>query len=95
MKQRLEKLKTFLLKEKVDAILISSVPNITYLTGFSNFSKEEREAFLFITKNKQYIITDGRYSEAVKSSVANFELIERFQRNPLTKIFAVLPKNTT
>lgn len=55
------------LKEKsFDAILVSSIPNITYLTGFSGFSKDEREAFMLITKNKQYILTDKRYIDEIK-----------------------------
>jgi Xaa-Pro aminopeptidase len=59
----------------VDALLISSVSHISYLTGFSNFSSEEREAFLLITKNKKYIFTDARYSEAV-CNIDGYELLE-------------------
>ena len=76
-------LKKELRKNKLDAILISSVANIIYLTNYSGFSKEEREAYLLITrlaakraKNKQYILTDGRYSQAVKTLIHNFKLIE-------------------
>lgn len=58
-----------------DAILISSVAHITYLTGYSNFSSEEREAFLLLTKTQKYIFTDARYSEAVKD-IAGFVLLE-------------------
>ncbi len=63
-------------KNKVDAVLISSVAHISYLTDYSNFSTEEREAYLLITKKKNYIFTDGRYSEAVKKQVKDFELVE-------------------
>jgi Xaa-Pro aminopeptidase len=61
---------------KSDAILISSVPNIIYLTGFSAFSEIEREAFILITGNKKYLITDKRYSESVKKQTKGFEIIE-------------------
>lgn len=61
---------------KLDATLITSLYNIIHLTGFSGFSVDEREAYLFITKDTQYIITDSRYREAVKSQVTEFELIE-------------------
>ncbi len=64
------------MKKKSDAILISSIPNIVYLTGFSGFSESEREAFVLLTKNKKYIITDQRYSEAVKKQTKGFEVIE-------------------
>ncbi len=59
----------------VEALLISSVSQISYLTGFSNFSSEEREAFLLITKDKKYILTDARYSEAV-CNIDGYELLE-------------------
>jgi len=62
--------------KKSDAILISSVPNIIYLTGFSAFSETEREAFVLLTKNKKYIFTDKRYSEAVKKQTKGFEVNE-------------------
>jgi len=77
-------------KRNLDAALISSVPNITYLTGFSHFSKDEREAFLFITKAKQYILTDGRYSEAVVNKINDFELIEISTKLSLEKALKLL-----
>jgi len=79
-------LKKEIAKNKYSAILVSSVENIIYLTGFSNFSKHEREAYLLITQNQNYILTDGRYGEAVKNKVKNFELMEISSENSLTKI---------
>jgi len=77
MNSRLLKLRLAVTKHRLDAVLVSSIPNITYLTGFSSFFKDEREAFLLITvRSKQYILTDGRYAEAVKSKIKNFELVE-------------------
>ncbi len=61
--------------KSVDAILISSPANIKYLTGYSGFSQTERECFLLLTKDKKYLVTDGRYEEAVGKTVHNFELI--------------------
>src|SRR3989338_2257079 len=92
MMNRLLKLKKLLREQKVDAILVSSVPTITYITGFSHFSVLEREAYLLITKNNQYIITDGRYSEAVSLQVKGWELIERSSTNSLKQIFTLLGK---
>ncbi len=70
------KIKNVLLHLKnLDAILISSVPNIIYLTGYSGFSYFEREAFLLITQKQNFLITDGRYSEAV-SQIPGFEILE-------------------
>lgn len=72
---RVDKLKQILLS-KTPAVLISSAQNISYLTGYSNFALTEREAYLLITKSNQYILTDPRYSHAIKQQVPNFELVE-------------------
>lgn len=74
---KLRQLREQIKKEKLDGVFISSVSNISYLTGFTNFSKEEREAYLLIGDNFQYIITDGRYSEAVKKEIPHLILFER------------------
>lgn len=87
---RLEKIRNEIVRQKLDAVFVSSVSNIIYLTGFSNFSIEEREAYLIITKTKQYIITDGRYTEAVRREVPHFEVVERSVNNRLKDIFAKL-----
>ncbi len=86
MNTRLSKLKTLLKKNQLDALIVSSVANIIYLTGFSGFSEIEREAYLLIGKTKQYLFTDGRYTEAVRN-IPHFELIEITTVNPLKKIF--------
>lgn len=75
-----------LLKEGLDAVLISSVSNIIYLTVDFGFSYLQREAFLVITQNQNFLITDGRYSEAV-SKIPGFKLIEISFENSLDKIF--------
>ncbi len=80
--------------EKVDAILISSPANIIYLTDYSGFSETERECFLIITKKSNYLITDKRYSEAVKKQAKNFIVkdggIYNFLRNEAEKLFEKL-----
>lgn len=75
--KRIKQLKEKISKEKLDAVFISSVSAIEYLSGFSNFSKDEREAFIFVGSDFEYIITDGRYSEAVLKSVPHLKLFER------------------
>lgn len=86
MNARLSKVKELLSKQHLDAVLISSVPNIIFLTGFSSFSSFEREAFLLITKDKQYVITDGRYSEAVESKIKGFKLQEIALKSPFETV---------
>lgn len=82
---RLNKIKSELKGKRLDGLIVSSVPNITYLTGFSNFSSVEREAYLLITKDYDFILTDGRYSEAIKSSVKDFKLVEVSSSSPFVK----------
>lgn len=73
---RIDNIRKVLKSQKLDGLLISSTANIFYLTGYSNFSLEERECYLLITNKKQYLLTDGRYIEAVKRSIPHFEHIE-------------------
>ncbi|HSW96712.1 MAG TPA: aminopeptidase P family protein, partial [Candidatus Saccharimonadales bacterium] len=60
--------------KKLDAVIISSVSNIYYLTGISHFSKDEREAYLLITKQNAYFFTTSLYMEEVKRKVEGFIL---------------------
>jgi len=76
MNAPLVKLQKEILETGLDAILISSISNIIFLTNYSGFSRDEREAYLLITKNKQYILTDGRYTDDVRKLIKDFELIE-------------------
>lgn len=72
--------------QKLDAVLISKVANIIYLTDYFGFSTEEREVFLLITSKAKYIFTDGRYSEAIKKAVPDFKLIEISSRNKFPEL---------
>lgn len=76
MNPRFKQINKLLAEHSIDALLISSIANIIYLTGYSNFSRDEREAFLLITSNGQFIFTDGRYTTAIKKQVKKFTLVE-------------------
>lgn len=78
--------------KNLDAILVSSWANIVYLTGYPGFSKDERECFLIITANKQYLITDGRYSQALKK-LKDFEIIDTGAMHFLTHDHSRILKN--
>lgn len=92
LNERLKKLQTEIKAQKLDAVLISKVANIIYLTDYSGFSPEEREAFLLITPNSQLIITDGRYTEAVKKLIPNFKLVEISGKSKLKDLLSDLVK---
>lgn len=76
MRNRLKKLQEIIEGFNVDGVIISNTANIFYLTGYSNFSSEERECYLLITSKKQYLLTDGRYIEAVKKTILHFDNLE-------------------
>lgn len=92
-RDRVNQLRKRLLKEKLDGVLISSAYDITYLTGYANFSKDEREAYLLIGNDFEYIITDGRYSEAIKKEVPHLTLFERGYTKSAEVLFKKHGKN--
>ncbi len=83
---RISKIKKMLTVHSLDAVLISSVANITYVTNYSGFSAIEREAYLLISQEKNYIITDTRYSESVSLHIPHFQLLEISSQNSLKSI---------
>lgn len=89
-KDKIKNLKDIMKGEKLDAVFVSSVSNISYLTGYSNFSKDEREAYLLAGKDFAYIITDGRYSEAVKKHIPYLTLFERGHKKSTEDLFKSL-----
>lgn len=83
---RLKNVQEEIKQQNLDAVLISKTSNIIYLTNYSGFSNEEREAYLLITSTKQFLLTDGRYKEAVKKLIPNFNLIEISSKNKFTDL---------
>jgi Xaa-Pro aminopeptidase len=73
---RIKSLQEELFKQKLESLLLTSVYNISYLTGIRAFSVEEREAIVLVTKHNIYLFTDARYSEIVKNNATFVELIE-------------------
>lgn len=87
MINRINKIREQLKKNKLDAVLISSQDNITFITDYPNFSEKEREAYVFIGKDFAYIITDARYTHEVKIQVPHLTLFERSNSNPTENLF--------
>lgn len=85
MNDRLQNLRKLFSEKKIDAVLISSLPNITYLSDFSGFTTEDRDAYLLITKNRQYIFTHPIYREVAEKDFNNFVLVEIKRENPLSQ----------
>lgn len=76
MQQYLSALQKKIKNSQFDAILISSVANIVYLTNFSGFSNIEREAFLLVSAHNAYLFTDSRYKEAVRVAIPKISVKE-------------------
>ena len=66
--QRQEKLKSVLADHGLDGMLITNLPNIRYISGFTGSA-----ASCLITPDSQYFITDGRYIEQSKAQVKGFK----------------------
>ena len=66
-RRRLDTLRERLVTEKIDALLVTALPNIRYLTGFSGSS-----ALLVATPTEAVFITDFRYETQVANEVGDF-----------------------
>ncbi len=84
METRIKKLQKLL--DDDTAVFISSYPNIFY---YSNFTSED--AFLLISTNNVYIITDSRYTLQAKQQSPEFELVNI--SIGFEKIFNNIPQN--
>ena len=83
---RIKNLQGLLSEHAVEALIITSPYNIAYLTGIHAFSIEEREAFVVITNENSYLLTDARYTEMVKEKSPFITLIEISYKNKLSKM---------
>ena len=66
---RLEKLKSKMHENSLNAFYTSNLTNIRYLSGFTGSS-----GFLLITDRGDYFFSDGRYTEQSKNEVLNQEI---------------------
>lgn len=67
----IRRLRTELGKAELDCALVTSLPNIRYLSGFTS-----DEAALFITDRSQYLFTDFRYTIQAEEQAPAFEVID-------------------
>ena len=69
MQSRIEKLLNTIGED--EAVFISSYPNIFYYSGFRS-----DDAYLLISHDKRYIVTDSRYTIQAKEQAPDFELYD-------------------
>jgi Xaa-Pro aminopeptidase len=60
-----------ILENNIDGFVVNKPENQYYISGFSG------EGVIIITGNKNYIITDSRYTEQAKKETSGFEIIEK------------------
>lgn len=76
LEQRVRKCQQLMKEKGIEALLITHLTNIYYLTGFSGTA-----ATVLITASRRVFITDSRYALMAKASVEGFDIIE--SREPL------------
>ena len=84
MNQRLKKLFRSFEARGIDALLVSSWPNVTYLSGFKG-----TESWILVSPKALYFITDSRYSEEAEKEAKGFEVILR-DSQPVLQLIADL-----
>ena len=66
---RREKLRKLLKKAGAEALLVTSTPNVTYLTGFTGDS-----SYLLVTQSCQILLSDGRYLTQIEEECPGLEM---------------------
>lgn len=75
-------------KNNLDGIIVSSLNNIRYLSGFKSSA-----GLVLLTKTKNYLFLDARYYEMALNTVKNFEIILIEQSNQLILLNDIIIKN--
>lgn len=82
--QRVSEFRRVIEAENVDAMLISSVANVTYLSGFTG-----DDSLALVTPDSLKVVTDFRYVEQVEQECPGWEVVHR-KKNLWTAAAAVL-----
>jgi Xaa-Pro aminopeptidase len=67
---RAGKLRRIIIAKKIDAVLVTNISNVRYLSGFTGSS-----AFVIISRSGSFFFTDSRYIEQSGYEVKGFEII--------------------
>jgi len=89
MRQRIQKVRKLLRQEKADALIVSNSegcgqPATAWLSGFTGTS-----SILLITRNRHYLITDGRYASQSKEEAVSYTI---FITSPDMPVSSILQK---
>jgi Xaa-Pro aminopeptidase len=85
--ERLSRLCELLPAHRLDALLVSSLPNIRYLTGFSGTS-----ALLVVGVRETLLVTDFRYATQVREEVGELARVQVEGQSLWTGLWRTLPE---
>ncbi len=81
IESRVDSLRSIIRRKRIDALLITNLRNVRYLTGFTGSS-----AFALVTLDRALFFTDFRYTEQAGYEVPYFEkLPEKGKRVPIVR----------
>lgn len=69
MKNRIRKLQKILLNENLDVLLVTSLPHVRYLSGYSGTN-----GLILVSLNSSIFLTDFRYQQQVKEQVKDLKV---------------------
>lgn len=82
---RLTALRDSITAAHIDALVLTSLPNVRYLTGFSGTS-----ALVLVTQRDLHFITDFRYDTQVRDEVGGFAAVRIEQQSLWTGLWALM-----
>lgn len=88
LKNRIKKVRAKLLAEKIDALIVTAVSNVSYLSGFQG-----EDSWLLITADIITLLTDSRYTLAAQKQCPLCKIYERKGRMT-ESIGEILKKNS-
>jgi len=91
---RISKTRRLMTQQKIDALLILSEENRRYLSGFlaEDHQFEENAGALFLTRDRQYLITDSRYDLQAQTEAPDWRIF--IYKQSLAKEIADLIQET-
>lgn len=85
--ERLAALRALLIADQIDGLLLTSLPNIRYLTGFSGSN-----ALVAVSAKSLVLITDFRYQTQVKEEVGDFARVTIDLASVWNALWRLLPE---
>jgi Xaa-Pro aminopeptidase len=84
---RINRVRAKLKKDRLDGLVLSSQPNISYLTGFTS-----RESYLLITQDSCIFFTDSRYAQEAKIGLRGIATVQKTAGHVLHAIATAFKK---